>query len=103
MQLFYFPIAQVTLSPFPLLTGKEGDNLGFTCDGEGQQVLQMNSNVTTPGRRLVVINESESSGIQYQLTSLTRSDNGTTLQCFSDGEPSNTITIIVDCKQYCIF
>lgn len=34
----------------------------------------------------------------YQMANLARSDNGTILQCFINGESSNIITLIVDCK-----
>ena len=95
-------IAQVNLSPYPVLTGREGDNLEFSCDGEGQQVLQINHNVTALGGRLVLAGEGSGMdrlpGVQYQLNGLTRNDNGTVIQCFSNGEGSNVITIIVDCK-----
>lgn len=92
--------AQVSLSPYPVLTGREGDNLEFSCDGEGQQVLQINHNVTAVGGRLVLAGEGSGTsrlpGVQYQLNGLTRNDNGTFIQCFSNGEGSNVITIIVD-------
>ncbi|XP_019852346.1 PREDICTED: hemicentin-2-like [Amphimedon queenslandica] len=92
--------AQVSLSPYPVLTGREGDNLEFSCDGEGQQILQINHNVTAVGGRLMLAGEGSGMGrlpgVQYQLNDLTRNDNGTIIQCFSNGEGSNVITIIVD-------
>ena len=101
-------IGQVTVSPSPIATVLEGNNLTFTCSGStvGPKVLQVNSNISTATTgRITVTSNTEGSGsaiddtsTYYQFTALTRADNGTTVQCFSNGIGSNILTVIVDCK-----
>ena len=95
------PLAQVSLSPSPTITVDEDNDVTFTCSGvTGRQVLQVNSNFTIiPTDRITLISQ-DKSGSQYQFTGLTREDNGTSLQCFSNAVMSNIVTIIVDCKWF---
>ena len=80
----------------------EGDDAEFSCSGSGPHLLQFNSNLTTPDRLMETSSE-ESSGdesvtVSYSLATTSRSDNGTTLQCFFNGVGTDLLTILVDCK-----
>ena len=84
------------VSPAPTLAVREGEDGQFTCEGNGgPMVLQVNSNVSFA---LDAMKEPE--GTVYEIDDVQRSDNGTTIQCFSNALGSNIITLLVDCKYF---
>ena len=84
--------------------GIEGDNITFTCDSSNglRPFIQINGNVNDPRSARISETSTNSNGgvvtYSYQFVSLTRADNGTTIQCFVNAVPSLPIIIIVDCE-----
>jgi hypothetical protein len=91
----------VELSP-PSVRVVEGNQLTFTCSGlDGPQIIQINNNVTFDRIRANTSeggsgSEYPDDAIHYQLDSLDRDNNGSTIQCFINGIGSNILTIIID-------
>ena len=92
---------RVTIIPSSILTVDEGKKVYFSCTGTGPHLLQVNNNVTTDR---FILEDADGNGaikertVEYYLSNTLREDNGTTLQCFFNGEGSRILTLVVNRK-----
>ena len=75
------------VSPATILTVREGKAARFTCEGNGgPMVLQLNHNVSFAPAIVKKRSNGSTDYTLYQIDDIHRSDNGTTIQCFSNAQ-----------------